>query len=180
MLRSLIFMLILLASRSLLAINNSLNSDKLNKQTVEVSYKDILLNDAISRYYLRVCVLRLGLPRYGNQSFEEEMADYPRDAETLLNTIFAKTSEKRSDEAIKVMWIDNVLTIRVDPALKSKHIDYEILLQTALTLIQQANNNKLPVINGRALKAAIEQKEGVPVEILKRKGRTLAEGVVKK
>jgi hypothetical protein len=66
------------------------------------------------------------------------------------------------------------LTIQVSPTLKAKTTDYESLLQTALALIQQANNNQMPVINGRALKAALERKDGTPVEILKRKRRLLS------
>jgi hypothetical protein len=172
--QALFFSLSLLASPLLLANPTFADSGGALGRAPTASYQDILLHDARSRYYLSALTLRLGIPAFANNVFEEDLAVYPKGRDILLNGILTQSSRQPTDAAIKVAWQNDALTIQVSPTLKAKATDYESLLQTALALIQQANNNQMPVINGRALKAALEQKDGIPVEILKRKRRLLS------
>ncbi len=165
--RLLLFTLILFISRPALALDHSAGGDKSKNQNNVASYQDIVLNKVRSRYYLSTLTLRLGLPGYGKAVFEEDMGVYPKDAALLRNALLAQLTSYNPGEAIKVSVESNALIIQVDPQLKAMRVEYDALLQTALTLIQQANGNKLPLINGRALKTALVRKDGIPVDILK-------------
>ncbi|MFI3138446.1 MAG: hypothetical protein QX197_16865 [Methylococcaceae bacterium] len=163
------FLLMLLVSQSPLAMNNGSSRGNALDRNDALSYKDIALNAARVRYYLSTLTLRLGLPAYTSPPFEEDMRVFPKDVETLRHALTVNTRQHPASAAIKVAWEGDALTIQIDPQLKATHLDDEALLQSALTLIQQANNNKLPIINGRALKAALEKKDGIPVKIFKRR-----------
>lgn len=67
-------------------------------------------------------------------------------------------------EVIETLWKDNQLSIVIHP----NELAYDVLLQRALDALERANDGRLPVVNGRLLKAALEQRKGKPVAIYKR------------
>lgn len=126
--------------------------------------KDIALNKRQAQYYLDVWTLRLGLPGYERRPFVDDMPLLPKDRVSLIEELLAYG---HSNAALKIAWQGEFLTIQVNPRL-TRGLRYEDLLHAALNLIQRANNNRLPLVSGRALKAALQQKTGQPVAIAKR------------
>lgn len=165
--QALLFTLMLLGSAALLA-DHVANSAGNASQSIAASYQDIALRTAKLRYALSIQTLQLGIPRYHNDAIEENWALYPQDHATLLNNLLKHANGHNANTAITVTWTGNALSIQLDPVLTAQ-MDYQTLLQSALTLIQQANNNQMPIISGRALKTALEQKNGMPVVIFQRK-----------
>ncbi len=94
---------------------------------------------------------------------------YPEDIEKLFPIIPVGTPVHIVNQPIKVGWLNNTLYIEVHPKLE-EHAgeDYESLLEEALNLIEKANNQQLPVLDGAALRQALEKKNGVPVAIFHR------------
>lgn len=162
-----LFTLALMSSSALWADTATHSAGNANQNTA-ASYQDIAVQAAQLRYGLTTQTLQLGIPRYHSDAIETDWAIYPPDHATLLNRLLRQTNGQQSDTAIKVIWVDNALKIQLDPALTAQ-LNYQTLLQMALTLIQQANHNQMPIIEGRALKSALEQKNGVPVVIFQRK-----------
>lgn len=138
-------------------------------QPLTASYRDIMLRDTQARYYLSALALRLGIPSDATAPFEQDLAVYPKAQAILVSQIFRSSI----DSALQLAWHNHTLTLQVNPALSVQAISYNALLQTALALIQEANNQRLPVLNGQALKTALENKTGVPTVIFHRQGRTM-------
>lgn len=157
----------LLCSPSLFMAAQAAKSDG-RIQSKAATYQDVVLQQARFRYYLSTSALRLGVPADANLDFEVGMAVYPPDRAVLLNDLLSKLHLQANTAVIQLTWQENALFIQVNPTTETQAMDYDTLLQSALTLIQQANDNQLPVINGRALKTALEQKNGVPIQIFKR------------
>ncbi|NOR71244.1 MAG: L,D-transpeptidase family protein [Methylomarinum sp.] len=129
---------------------------------------------------LGLYALRLGVPGYlihsTNKPFGVGMRVshgcirmYPEDIEKLFPQVKVGMPVYIVNQPIKVGWSDNSLYIEVFPDLEEDNkLSYEDRLNMALDLIEQANNNQILVLNGRALKQAIQQTKAVPVVIFKR------------
>ncbi len=129
---------------------------------------------------LGLFALRLGVPGYlihsTNKPFGVGMRVshgcirmYPEDIEKLFPQIKVGLPVYIVNQPIKAGWSDNALYIEVYPELEGNALSYADRLNIALDLIEQANNNQIPVLNGKALKQAIQQSNGIPVVIFKRK-----------
>nr|WP_305910081.1 L,D-transpeptidase family protein [Methylomarinum sp. Ch1-1]MDP4523033.1 L,D-transpeptidase family protein [Methylomarinum sp. Ch1-1] len=94
---------------------------------------------------------------------------YPEDIEKLYPQIKVRTPVYIVNQPIKVGWSEKTLYIEVHPDLEDDaDQDYRQRLETALDLIEQANNGKLPVLNGAKLRNALEQSNGIPTAIFER------------
>ena len=94
---------------------------------------------------------------------------YPEDIERLFPEIPIGTPVHIVNQPIKVGWLNNTLYIEVHPELEGEgDADYGLLLEQALNLIEQANGNKTPVLDGAALRRALEKLNGKPVAIFHR------------
>jgi len=128
---------------------------------------------------LGLFALRLGVPGYLIHSTNKPygvgmrvshgcIRMYPEDIEKLFPQVRRGTVVYIVNQAIKVGWSDNQLYIEVYPELEGKDISYAERLSIALDLIEQANNQQMPVINGTLLKRALQQSNGIPVAIFER------------
>ena len=94
---------------------------------------------------------------------------YPEDIEKLFPEVKVRTPVHIVNQPIKVGWSGDTLYIEVYPDLQDSQLDnQQRRLDTALDLIELANNGKIPVIKGAALKIALEQSNGIPVAIFER------------
>lgn len=127
---------------------------------------------------LGLFALRLGVPGYlihstnkpfgvGMQVSHGCIRMYPEDIEKIFPNVEVGTPVYIVNQPIKVGWSENILYIEVYQGLKGNKLSYEKKLDTALLLIEQANNNQMPVLDGHALKLAIVQSDGVPVPVYK-------------
>jgi len=128
---------------------------------------------------LGLFALRLGVPGYLIHSTNKPygvgmrvshgcIRMYPEDIERLFPQVKTGTPVYIVNQAIKVGWSENKLYIEIHPELEGKELSYDQRLNTTLELIEQANKNKMPVINGTLLKQALRQSNGIPVAIFER------------
>jgi len=128
---------------------------------------------------LGLFALRLGVPGYLIHSTNKPygvgmrvshgcIRMYPEDIEKLFPQVKTGTAVYIVNQPIKVGWSDNQLYIEVYPELEGKDIGYADRLDITLDLIERANGNQMPVIDGMLLKQALEQSNGIPVAIFKR------------
>ncbi len=128
---------------------------------------------------LGLFAMRLGIPGYLIHSTNKPygvgmrvshgcIRMYPEDIEKLYPEIKVGIAVYIVNQPIKVGWSGDTLYIEVHPDLEESPEAYESRLDTALNLIEQANNGKIPVINGAKLKHALEQSDGIPVAIFER------------
>lgn len=92
---------------------------------------------------------------------------YPEDIEKLFSQVRVGLPVHIVNQAIKVGWSDDRLYIEVHPSLNEKE-RYHDQLEIALNLIEKANGNRMPVVNGKALKRALNNSNGIPVAISER------------
>jgi len=90
---------------------------------------------------------------------------YPEDIEKMFSQVKVGTRVTIVNQPIKVGWSEKELYIEVHPQLEGEELDFEKRLDTAMTLIEKANENKIPVLDGHALKKALQQSTGIPVVI---------------
>ncbi|MGR9099620.1 MAG: L,D-transpeptidase family protein [Gammaproteobacteria bacterium] len=125
---------------------------------------------------LGLFAMRLGIPGYlihsTNKPFGVGMRVshgcirmYPEDIEILFPSIPVGAPVMIVNQPIKVGWLNDTLYIQVYPELEEEEADYEERLEIALNLIQKANNNKLPILDGSVLRKALEERIGIPVAI---------------
>ncbi len=93
---------------------------------------------------------------------------YPEDIDRLFPEVRVGTPVYIVNQPIKVGWLDNTLYIEVYPPLEGENPGYQALLETALDLIEKANDNRIPVLDGAALRMALEEQTGIPVAIFQR------------
>jgi len=136
---------------------------------------------------LGLFAIRLGVPGYLIHSTNKPygvgmrvshgcIRMYPEDIEKLFPQVKIGTSVYIVNQPIKVGWSNNVLYIEVHPELEGNELDYEDRLNQSLDLIEQANNGQLPVVNGSALKQALQKSNGIPVAIFDRQFLSSAQG----
>ena len=128
---------------------------------------------------LGLFALRLGVPGYLIHSTNKPygvgmrvshgcIRMYPEDIEKLFPQVKTGTTVYIVNQPIKVGWSNNVLYIEVYPDLEGTELSYEDNLSKALDLIEQVNNNQIPVLDGNKLKLALQQHNGIPVPIFER------------
>ena len=128
---------------------------------------------------LGLFALRLGVPGYLIHSTNKPygvgmrvshgcIRMYPEDIEKLFPQVKRGTTVHIVNQPIKVGWSDNKLYIEVYPELEGKEASYMESLDTALNLIEKANGDLMPVVDGMLLKQALEQSNGIPVAIFER------------
>lgn len=128
---------------------------------------------------LGLYAMRLGIPGYlihgTNKAFGVGMRVshgcirmYPEDIEKLFPEIKLGTPVYVVNQPVKVGWLNDSLYIEVHPPLEGEEQSYQQLLDTAMDLILKANNNRIPVLNGGALRQALERKDGIPTAIFRR------------
>ncbi len=123
--------------------------------------------------------MRLGIPGYlihgtnkpygvGMRVSHGCVRMYPEDIENMFPDIKIKTPVYIVNQPIKVGWLNDTLYIEVHPPLEDEHQNYEELLESALNLIEKANDNQIPVVNGAALKKVLTEHTGIPTAIYTR------------
>lgn len=128
---------------------------------------------------LGLYAMRLGVPGYlihsTNKPFGIGMMVthgcirmYPEDIEKLFPRVSAGTDVYIVNQPIKVGWYKDTLYVEIHQTLDEEPAPYENKLEQALDLIIKANNQEMPVINGAALRAALERRDGRPVAIYTR------------
>jgi len=128
---------------------------------------------------LGLFALRLGIPGYLIHSTNKPygvgmrvshgcIRMYPEDIKKLFPEVKVDTPVYIVNQPIKVGWSHDTLYIEVHPDLDASQQNYQKRLDSALDLIERANNGKIPVIKGAALKSALEQSNGIPVAIFER------------
>ena len=90
---------------------------------------------------------------------------YPEDIEKLFPEVRIGLPVHIVNQPIKVGWLNNAMYIEVHPELEENQTSYQERLDKAFDLIEHANNNQMPVINGTKLKKALEEQNGIPIII---------------
>ncbi len=137
-------------------IKNPRQAAYLLKNTIETP----LLTPGQQRAYLHFAAMHLGLVDLPPRLLDST----PRTLSWLPVLSPSKLEQEASAKFITSYWKNNVLYISIQP----NNLDYESLLQLALSSLERANNGRLPVINGRELKAVLEQRDGQALAIYKR------------
>jgi len=128
---------------------------------------------------LGLFALRLGIPGYLIHSTNKPygvgmrvshgcIRMYPEDIEQLFPQIPLGAPVQIVNQPLKVGWMDNTLYIEIYPVLEGEELDYDVLLQKALDLIEKANNDQIPVLDGQQLNQALREKNGRPAAIFER------------
>lgn len=128
---------------------------------------------------LGLFALRLGVPGYLIHSTNKPygvgmrvshgcIRMYPEDIKKLFPQVKKGTIVHIVDQSIKVGWSNSILYIEVYPDSEGNELSYEEKLGKALDLIELANNNQIPVLDGNKLKLALQQNNGIPVPIFAR------------
>lgn len=148
--------------------------------------------DVLEPYYppgpdnpLGLFAFRLGIPGYlihstnkingiGMRVSHGCIRMYPADIEQFFPMVRAGTSVNIVNQSIKVGWYRDTLYMEVYPELEEMPMTYEQRLNTALSLIEQANGGKMPVVKGSVLRLALEKMTGVPVPVYERPSTQVA------
>lgn len=148
--------------------------------------------DALDPYYppgpdnpLGLFAFRLGIPGYLIHSTNKTngvgmrvshgcIRMYPADIEQFFPMVKVGTPVHIVNQPIKVGWYHDTLYLEAYPQMEETPATYEQRLHSALSLIEQANGGKMPVIKGSVLKLAMEKATGIPVAIYERPANTAA------
>jgi L,D-transpeptidase ErfK/SrfK len=99
---------------------------------------------------------------------------YPEDIDALYHMVNEGTVVYIVKQPIKVGWLDNVLYVESHPDLEGEETTVDQRLASALTLIQKANNNRLPEFDQTALKEALDKQTGNPTAVYERSAEEIA------
>lgn len=142
--------------------------------------------DVLKPYYppgpdnpLGLFAFRLGIPGYlihstnvvngvGMRVSHGCIRMYPVDIEQFFPMVKVGSQVNIVNQPIKVGWYHDTLYMEAYPAMEETPATYEQRLHMALSLIEQANGGKMPVIKGSVLKAAVEKSTGIPTAIYER------------
>lgn len=95
---------------------------------------------------------------------------YPEDIAKLFPLVNVGSPVRLVNQPIKLGWQGDDLYMEVHQPLDEDRMSYDELLSTALALIEKKNASRGVVLNGGAIRAAIEKPSGVPVLISKADG----------
>ena len=131
---------------------------------------------------LGLFAMRLGVPGYlihgTNKPFGVGMRVshgcvrmYPEDIEKLFPEVEVGTPVYIVNQPVKVAWWNKKIYIEVHPQLEGEELAYDILYEQTMALIKETffKHNYLDelVVDGEALRTALEKKDGLPVAITK-------------
>jgi len=129
---------------------------------------------------LGLFAMRLGIPGYlihgTNKPFGVGMRVshgcvrmYPEDIEKLFPEVNVGMPVYIVNQPIKVGWWNKKIYIEVYPQLEGEELPYEMLYEQTMELIKETffkhNYQQELVVDGQALRKALEQKDGRPVAI---------------
>lgn len=129
---------------------------------------------------LGLFALRLGIPGYlihgtnkpygvGMRVSHGCVRMYPEDIEKLFPEVKVGMPVNIVNQPVKVGWRNKKIYIEVHPQLEGEELPYELLYENTMELIKQAffkhNYKQELVVDGQALRNALEQKNGLPVAI---------------
>ena len=129
---------------------------------------------------LGLFALRLGIPGYlihgtnkpygvGMRVSHGCVRMYPEDIEKLFPEVKVGMPVNIVNQPVKVGWLDKKIYIEVHPQLEGEELPYEELYEKTMGLIKQTffkhNYQQRLVVEGQALRQALEQKNGLPVAI---------------
>ena len=92
---------------------------------------------------------------------------YPEDVAKLYPLVNVGTPVRLVNQPIKLGWQGEDLYMEVHQPLDEDRMSYQELLNTALALIEKKTANRGTVLNGGAVRKALEQPSGIPVLISK-------------
>jgi L,D-transpeptidase ErfK/SrfK len=92
---------------------------------------------------------------------------YPEDIAQLFPEVDVGTSVNLVNQPVKLGWSGGSLYIEVHQPLDEDTMSYEQLLDEAMQLITRKTANKSVLLNGAALKSALQKPSGIPVVISK-------------
>ncbi|MEA3242430.1 MAG: L,D-transpeptidase family protein [Pseudomonadota bacterium] len=90
---------------------------------------------------------------------------YPEDIEILFPEVPVGTPVQIADQPIKIGWLFDTLFIEVHPPLEEKKQEPAVLVESAMDLINAAWEQRPLVLDGQALKKALQEQTGIPVPI---------------
>jgi len=90
---------------------------------------------------------------------------YPEDIEKFFPEVPVGTPVQIVDQPVKIGWLFETLFIEVHPPLEEKHQEPEVLIETAMDLIYEVWEQQPLLLDGKALKQALEKQDGMPVAI---------------
>ena len=129
---------------------------------------------------LGLFALRLGIPGYlihgtnkpygvGMRVSHGCVRMYPEDIEKLFPEVKVGMPVNIVNQPVKVGWLDKKIYIEVHPQLEGEELPYEELYEKTMGLIKKTffkhNYQQRLVVEGQALRQALEQKNGLPVAI---------------
>lgn len=129
---------------------------------------------------LGLFALRLGIPGYlihgtnkpygvGMRVSHGCVRMYPEDIEKLFPEVKVGMPVNIVNQPVKVGWLDKKIYIEVHPQLEGEEFPYEELYEKTMVLIKKTffkhNYQQELVVEGQALRNALEQKNGLPVAI---------------
>lgn len=92
---------------------------------------------------------------------------YPEDIERLFPLVNVGTPVHLVNQPVKLGWSAGVLYMEVHQPLDEDRMTYEQLLDSAMDLIEKKTKGREIILNGAALKQALQQPTGIPVAISK-------------
>jgi L,D-transpeptidase ErfK/SrfK len=92
---------------------------------------------------------------------------YPEDIERLFPLVNVGTPVYLVNQPVKLGWSNGTLYMEVHQPLDEDRMTYEQLLDSAMDLIQNKTKQQQIVLDGAAVKQALQQPTGIPVAISK-------------
>ncbi|MGX2040357.1 L,D-transpeptidase family protein [Methylocaldum sp. MU1018] len=92
---------------------------------------------------------------------------YPEDIERLYPLVNVGTAVHLVNQPVKLGWSGGALYMEVHQPLDEDRMTYEQLLDSAMDMIQKKTAGRRIVLDGAALKQALQQPTGIPVVISK-------------
>jgi L,D-transpeptidase ErfK/SrfK len=89
----------------------------------------------------------------------------PEDIEHLFDRVKVGTPVQIVNQPVKTGWQDGVLHVEVHPPLDEDPVAQEDLLRFTLERVYEELETKPAVLDGRALRRAVEEMHGVPVAV---------------
>ena len=89
----------------------------------------------------------------------------PEDIEQLFGQVPVGTPVQIVNQPVKVGWLDRVLYVEVHPPLEEDHTARADLLRFTLDRVYAELEKRPAVLDGRALRQAVEQALGIPVPV---------------
>jgi len=151
----------------------SIRAEAVEKGTPLPEYVPPGPDNPLGRY-----AIRLGIPGYlihsTNKPFGVGMRVshgcvrmYPEDIEELFPEVPVGTPVQIVDQPVKIGWLFDTLYIEIHPLLEEERETSAPLLEFAMDLINAEWEKRRFILDGQALKAALQQLDGLPKPIAK-------------